>query len=359
MPDATTPVLGLTQPEVGASRDSWGAKTNANWATLDQYVSQAMPIGGLLDFAGGTPPSGWLVADGRAISRTTYSALFAVLGTAFGAGDGSTTFALPDFRGRSGVGAGTVTDQGGLTFGFGFATKWGYVYQTVAQSNLPNYTLTTNAVGAHNHGSTTSLEGPWFVATDNQGSHSHGGITSAETATHSHSGTTDLAGEHTHPYLMATPGGGSLAAGGSATTGPAATGTSTSGLADHQHTFTTNTESATHAHLIQTDGLHAHNVAITAHAHFITADGGHAHNVSLGGGGVPMLVLSPVLTVTKIIYAGNQASTRAVLDAVPAPGSFTDANDELAAIREELAALKALLMPATRRVMSSPSRGPH
>ncbi len=125
MPDATTPVLGLTQPEVGASRDSWGAKWNNNASILDQYVSQAMPIGGLLDFAGGTPPSGWLACDGRAISRVTYSNLFAVLGTAFGAGDGATTFLLPDFRGRSGVGAGTVTDQGGLAFGFGFAHEMG------------------------------------------------------------------------------------------------------------------------------------------------------------------------------------------------------------------------------------------
>lgn len=45
-------------------------------------------------------PSGYLICDGSAISRTTYSALFAVLGTAYGAGDGSTTFKLPDYRGQ-------------------------------------------------------------------------------------------------------------------------------------------------------------------------------------------------------------------------------------------------------------------
>jgi len=48
--------------------------------------------------------SGWLVCDGTAISRTTYSLLFAVVGTSYGAGDGSTTFNLPDLRGRTPVG---------------------------------------------------------------------------------------------------------------------------------------------------------------------------------------------------------------------------------------------------------------
>ena len=53
-------------------------------------------------------PTGYLLCNGAAVSRTTYSALFAVIGTAFGAGDGSTTFTLPDFRDRFPVGAGTT-----------------------------------------------------------------------------------------------------------------------------------------------------------------------------------------------------------------------------------------------------------
>lgn len=48
---------------------------------------------------GSTPPAGWLKANGAAVSRTAYAALFAVIGTAFGAGDGATTFNLPDNRG--------------------------------------------------------------------------------------------------------------------------------------------------------------------------------------------------------------------------------------------------------------------
>jgi hypothetical protein len=55
-------------------------------------------------YAGSSAPSGWLLCDGTAVSRTTYSALFAAIGTSYGAGDGSTTFNLPDLRGRVPVG---------------------------------------------------------------------------------------------------------------------------------------------------------------------------------------------------------------------------------------------------------------
>jgi microcystin-dependent protein len=55
-------------------------------------------------FAGSTAPEGYLMCDGSAISRTTYSALFAVIGTTYGAGDGSTTFNLPGSKGKVPVG---------------------------------------------------------------------------------------------------------------------------------------------------------------------------------------------------------------------------------------------------------------
>ena len=58
-------------------------------------------------FAGSTAPTGWLMCDGSAVSRTTYATLFSVIGTTWGSGDGSTTFNLPDLRGRAPVGAGT------------------------------------------------------------------------------------------------------------------------------------------------------------------------------------------------------------------------------------------------------------
>ena len=56
------------------------------------------PIGSILPYGGASAPSGWFICNGSAISRTTYSELFAVIGTSFGSGDGSTTFNLPDLR---------------------------------------------------------------------------------------------------------------------------------------------------------------------------------------------------------------------------------------------------------------------
>lgn len=70
------------------------------------------PTGSVILYAGSSAPSGWLFCDGSAVSRTTYAALFAAIGTTFGAGDGSTTFNLPDTRGKTPIGAGAGT---GLT----------------------------------------------------------------------------------------------------------------------------------------------------------------------------------------------------------------------------------------------------
>lgn len=76
--------------------------------TLDDNQWRLIPIGQINLFSGGTIPDGWLPCDGRAISRTVYPELFAVIGTAYGTGDGSTTFNLPDFRNRMPIGAGSL-----------------------------------------------------------------------------------------------------------------------------------------------------------------------------------------------------------------------------------------------------------
>ena len=68
------------------------------------------PTGVVLPFAGAAAPVGWLLCYGQTVSRATYAALFAAIGTTYGAGDGSTTFALPDLRGRI---AGGKDDMGG------------------------------------------------------------------------------------------------------------------------------------------------------------------------------------------------------------------------------------------------------
>lgn len=79
--------------------------SNAEWKMVggvkaDGTAWSNIPAGTVIWFAANSPPSGFLKANGAAVSRTTYAALFAVIGTTFGAGDGSTTFNLPDLRGE-------------------------------------------------------------------------------------------------------------------------------------------------------------------------------------------------------------------------------------------------------------------
>lgn len=70
------------------------------------------PLGTINAFGGATAPEGWMLCQGQALSRTDYKDLFDVIGTAFGSGDGSTTFNLPDFRGEFLRGAGTNSHSG-------------------------------------------------------------------------------------------------------------------------------------------------------------------------------------------------------------------------------------------------------
>lgn len=122
------------------------------------------PPGMLAPFAGSSAPTGWLLCDGAAVSRSTYANLFAAIGTAYGAGNGTSTFNVPDMRGRTPVGrnAGsfpTLGDTGGAES----------VTLTAAQSGLPS----------HGHGASGSTGGA--------GGHSHSGSTSAPSPTvHSH-----------------------------------------------------------------------------------------------------------------------------------------------------------------------------
>jgi hypothetical protein len=78
----------------------------------DTDVAPLIPAGSVIAWSGVTVPSGWLKCDGSAISRTTYAALFTICGTAFGVGDGSTTFNIPDLKDRVIVGDGSNNIRG-------------------------------------------------------------------------------------------------------------------------------------------------------------------------------------------------------------------------------------------------------
>ena len=82
-----------------ALRELGGVSQELN-ALIAALVPLVVPVGAVGCFAGAAAPGGWLACDGSAVSRTTYSALFAVVATTYGAGDGTTTFTLPDLRGE-------------------------------------------------------------------------------------------------------------------------------------------------------------------------------------------------------------------------------------------------------------------
>ena len=81
-----------------------------NLSALANNVVQTTPVGVIEAFAGVNAPAGWLFCDGSAISRIQYPELFSALSTTYGSGDGSTTFNLPDLRGRMPFGKGTHSD---------------------------------------------------------------------------------------------------------------------------------------------------------------------------------------------------------------------------------------------------------
>ena len=144
------------------------------------------PPGVIWDYAGTTAPTGWLFPDGSAVSRTTYAALFAVLSTTFGVGDGSTTFNLPDLRGRVGVGK---DNMGGTTAGRVTNAQSAIVGTTLgASGGVETYALDIASMPAHNHtgstgSGTTSAQtlfdsgglGPEFTVLVNSGGDTTGG----------------------------------------------------------------------------------------------------------------------------------------------------------------------------------------
>jgi microcystin-dependent protein len=100
----------MSLPALPVTADTRSITERVNVLIRDYNTLLRVPAGCVMPFAGATPPDGWLLCYGQAVSRTDYSDLFAAVGTAYGAGDGSTTFNLPDLRGRVAAGK---DDMGG------------------------------------------------------------------------------------------------------------------------------------------------------------------------------------------------------------------------------------------------------
>ena len=122
---------------------------SGNWRFVDYSPvgGGALPAGSMVDFGGSVAPTGWLLCNGQLISRTGYPLLYAAIGTAYGVGDGSTTFAVPDFRGRAAIGDDLMgtTAAGRITTATVNQTTRGGV------GGAQTVTLTTAQLASHQH----------------------------------------------------------------------------------------------------------------------------------------------------------------------------------------------------------------
>lgn len=169
----------------GATATGKAVLTAATPAAARTAIGAELPAGTYGLFFMATAPSGWLKANGQAVSRTTYAALFAAIGTSYGAGDGSTTFTLPDMRGEF---ARAWDDSRGVDAGRAIGSA-----QTAAMENH-THSGTTASNGDHTHSVTngfrTGVGGTGFGGTG-----SNMGLVA----------NTDSAGAHTHTFTTGNP----------------------------------------------------------------------------------------------------------------------------------------------------------
>jgi microcystin-dependent protein len=146
-----TPAWSVVPGEVATATKM--SQLGANDDYLKDAIDNGIPAGIIAGFAGSTEPDGWLICDGRTVSRSTYSDLFAAIGTSHGAGDGSTTFAIPDFRERVMVGR----KSGSAEFGT-IGQTGGDKTVILSEAQMPHHSHYVNDPG-HSH----STRDRWFM----------------------------------------------------------------------------------------------------------------------------------------------------------------------------------------------------
>ncbi|MCE0461561.1 tail fiber protein [Pseudomonas uvaldensis] len=282
---AARPILGMDHNALQSGEITNGGDVWVQWnssvgggawvmiASTGAIKETGSDVGDIKAVATLEPPNGWLKCNGSLVSRTQYAALFAAIGTRFGPGDGSTTFALPDLRGEFIRG---WDDGRGIDAGRALGTA------QVGQNASHTHTATAANAGGHVHTLSATAA--------SAGGHEHSlSATAAASGAHTHalSATAASAGAHTHSYDVV--GGWAdgtptiLAGRSSGSTGNATLSSDSSGA--HTHAVSGTATSA---------GAHGHTVtgsAVSAgeHTHAITgstiAAGDHTHTITVAPSG--------------------------------------------------------------------------
>jgi|TARA_Y100000004_G_scaffold140640_1_gene159810 microcystin-dependent protein len=260
------------------------------------------PTGSIAWFADDTAPTGWLALDGSNVSRTTYSRLFAIFGTSFGSGDGSSTFGLPDMRGRffkHESSGNSLTKTGGIP--------------------PHNHSLSAgNAAHEHPGSNFSSINAPHAHPANTGGHntpHTHPGNAGNVNAPHSHTTNTNNAGSHHHEFTGAddieidnTNSRDKFVNG----PGPASQNANTFGGGAHSHpTINCNTVNAPHSHAANTNNNqvpHNHsssmsnnNVPHTHPANLNTVNAPHSHGAGSFTGGASGYVRPKNIALLPIV----------------------------------------------------------
>lgn len=127
---------------------------------ISDLYSKSVPVGSIIMFAHNVAMPGYLLCDGATYSRTTYSALFGVIGTIYGSGDGSTTFNIPNFRGRYPRGYNSWTSPVGTTIESGLPDITGSIMGNGSDDGpLPTRVSAFGAFGAYRAGGNNGASG--------------------------------------------------------------------------------------------------------------------------------------------------------------------------------------------------------
>lgn len=239
---------------------------------LNETIKETgVPTGSVTPFAGQSAPSGWLLCNGAAVSRTTYAALYAIIGTTYGSGNGSNTFNLPDLQGRFPLGANSTYARG---------AKGGEETHILTVDEMPSHTHTQNA---HNHSASGSSA--------SAGAHTHT-LTVNSGGSHNHTASSGSNGSHAHDIIIYGYGRSASLNSGSdssyriqydASTANYSSGrfyTQTSG--SHTHSVTVNSGgSHSHTGSAQSAGAHSHTITVSVSSTTATnqnTGGGKSHN---------------------------------------------------------------------------------